>query len=76
MALVNQYKKKAVLFRTNHLLVPMGNDFRFTTEDETRKQFDNHKRIFDYINSQPNLHVKVLHWRVFEIHSRTFLDRQ
>ena len=61
--LVNQFWKKAALFRTNHLLVPMGSDFRFTTEEETRKQFDNHKRIFDYINSELNLNVKVLHSR-------------
>ena len=56
--LVDQYKKKAQLFRTSRLLVQLGDDFRYDSDEEAHKQYDSYRRLFDYINSHPTLHVK------------------
>lgn len=56
--LVDQYKKKAQLFRTSRLLVQLGDDFRYDSEEEAIRQYENYRRLFDYINSHPTFHVK------------------
>lgn len=57
--LLDQYKKKSVLYRTNTLLVPLGDDFRYVNIEEAEAQFRNYQMLFDYINSNPNLHAEV-----------------
>ncbi|KAK6928248.1 Glycoside hydrolase family 38, N-terminal domain [Dillenia turbinata] len=59
MKLLDQYKKKSTLYRTNTLLVPLGDDFRYISIDEAEAQFRNYQMLFDYINSNPNLHAQV-----------------
>uniref|UniRef100_A0A0K0DY09 mannosyl-oligosaccharide 1,3-1,6-alpha-mannosidase n=1 Tax=Strongyloides stercoralis TaxID=6248 RepID=A0A0K0DY09_STRER len=49
--LVDQYRKKSTLFKYNTLLVPLGDDFRYETKEEISIQYDNYKKLFDYINS-------------------------
>lgn len=49
--LLDQYKKKAALYRSNTIIVPLGDDFRYRTADEAEAQYNNYQRIFDYINS-------------------------
>lgn len=57
--LLDQYKKKSTLYRTNTLLVPLGDDFRYVSMDEAEVQFRNYQMLFDYINSSPNLNAEV-----------------
>ena len=57
--ILDQYRKKAQLYRTNVLLVPLGDDFRYDTSSEIHDQYNNYHKIFTYFNDHPELNVKV-----------------
>jgi len=51
--LVEQYGRVASLSPHNVVLMPLGDDFRFTSGVEWDEQYLNYQKLFDYINSDP-----------------------
>ncbi|KAM8743502.1 alpha-mannosidase 2 [Acanthopagrus schlegelii] len=58
LLLLDQYRQKSRLFRSPVLLVPLGDDFRFTDSSEWDAQFSNYQKLFDYFDQHPELHIK------------------
>lgn len=56
--LVDQWKKKASLYRTNTVLVPLGDDFRYMDQDEWEAKVTNFNKLFDFINNEPSFNVQ------------------
>ncbi|KAL0483218.1 alpha-mannosidase [Acrasis kona] len=52
---VNEMKKRATHYRTNHLLVPFGDDFKFK---DANRQFQSMDTLIEYINSN-NMGVNI-----------------
>ena len=57
--LLDQYRKKASLYKSNSVLIPLGDDFRYTTAEEWDAQYTNYQAIFDYVNAHPELNAEM-----------------
>ena len=57
--LLDQYRKKSQLFKTDVVFVPVGDDFRWDSSIEWEDQHNNYEKIFEYINSHPELNTEI-----------------
>lgn len=55
---IDQWKKKAELYQSNSLLIPLGDDFRYSQSTEWEAQRQNFEKLFEYINSEVTLGVE------------------
>ncbi|XP_053687178.1 alpha-mannosidase 2 [Sabethes cyaneus] len=56
--ILDQWRKKSVLYRTRNVLIPLGDDFRYTHSTEWEEQRVNYEKLFDYMNNEPSLNVE------------------
>uniref|UniRef100_A0A0N5CCI8 Alpha-mannosidase n=1 Tax=Strongyloides papillosus TaxID=174720 RepID=A0A0N5CCI8_STREA len=57
--IVDQFRKKALIFRGSNIFVPLGSDFSFSQKYEWKNVYENYKLIINEINNDPQYNMKV-----------------
>lgn len=57
--ILDQWRKKAQLYRSNVVLFPLGDDFRYDRSNEWDNQYQNYEMIIDYINNNEAWNAEV-----------------
>ena len=56
--LAEQYRLKSGLFKTKHLLVLLGDDFKYSNKVLWRIQIDNYRKIIEIFDRKPEYKIK------------------
>jgi alpha-mannosidase II len=73
--LVDQYKKKAVLFKSgDQVLVPLGDDFRYYNMDYMNKMLKNFEPLFKHINDNPQKYKVRVRWSTLSDYLQAVAD--
>ncbi|XP_003748507.1 alpha-mannosidase 2x [Galendromus occidentalis] len=68
--LLDQYRRKAQLYQTNSILIPLGDDFRYDRAAEWNAQYTNYRAIMDYVNNNTKLNARI-HFATLEDYFRS-----
>ncbi|XP_041371346.1 alpha-mannosidase 2-like [Gigantopelta aegis] len=71
-----QFQKKAQIYRSNVLLVPHGDDFRYSGGDEWDDQLGNLEKLMTYMNQSKDMHVVVKFGTVSDYFKALEKDKQ
>jgi alpha-mannosidase II len=56
--ILDQWRKKSELYKShNVVLIPLGDDFRYTSMNEAKLQFENYDKLIKYMNSRADWNV-------------------
>jgi hypothetical protein len=60
--LADQYRKKSLNYRSDHLLMTIGDDFKYKTTEKTERLLAQWEMLFRYINDRPDEFRMQIRW--------------